>query len=338
MLVKVLNDGSQRQEKSWRTQTEGAHEMTVDFCTMFYVPDAEEAGVNLQAPLEERIAVYIRCACNLASMMGASERPLTLITNDKKKVLSSSAYAKSFPIVEMDFTLDVPRGIPFRSAHFKLDVIAALGTGRFGTRPALIDLDMLAIQPISDDLLTSEGFLAYDITSAMIAEVGEAKLLRDINILTDHPRDRPIWFGGEFLLANHDDFAELSKEILRIWPNYLKNIETFSHIGDETVVTAALLNLMNMSKPIRDAGQAGVVQRWWSARTHFPQKRLHEMSETCFLHLPADKVFFASLDAHFGMDALAEYKRFVRSRLLIRRAINPFLNISRVEKKYAGRL
>lgn len=309
-----------------------------DFYTMFRVPTADEQGINLRMDLAARIAVYVQCACNLSAMMDRAGLQLTLLTNDRQMILQSTETTRNMRITEMAFDRDVPEGIPFRSAHFKLDVLKAFGTEAFGPRSALIDLDMLLTNAPTASQVGESGFVAFDITDEMEADIGRDRLLRDLNQLTARTQTYPQWFGGEFIMGDRRNFSDLSNEIEAIWPTYLNNIDRFAHCGDELVVTAALLNLVDRGKEIQDAGQRQLVHRWWSARTRHRQVPLSRLTETCFLHLPADKEFLASPIAPSGSTALSAYRDYVRPRLRKRRLLNGLLNLTRAERKHVGRL
>lgn len=310
----------------------------LDYYTFFLVPDALEPGINLQKSAKARIGVYLRCIANQAKMMTRNGDHMRLLTNKRDVLLESDPCAADLDIVEVTFEMSVPRGISFYSSHFKIEIIKHVGTGAFGDFPVLIDPDMLALKPLPEGLLQGDGAFVYDITPWKVADAGHDRLLKDLNTLVDPPLDKVTWYGGEFIAASTDTFAALSREIEKIWPTYVNNIDNYSHVGNETIVTAALLNLRNQGVPMTDVGPKRLVQRWWTARTMFPQPRLRDVDDACFLHLPADKEFLSALDGPPAPEALDALRRYARPALLKRRLANPFLNIQRGERKYVGRV
>lgn len=309
-----------------------------DFYTFFLVPDALEPGINLQKSAKARIAVYLRCIHNEAKMMARNGDHMRLMTNNREGLLASDPCAADLDIIEVTFEMSVPRGISFYSSHFKIEIIKHVGSGAFGDFPVLIDPDMLALKSLPAGLLQGDGVLLYDITPWKVADAGHDRLLKDLNTLVDPPLDKVRWFGGEFIAASAETFAALSREIDKIWPTYVGNIDSYSHVGNETIVTAALLNLEHRGVPLIDVGAQGVVQRWWTARTMFPQPRLRDVSDVCFLHLPADKEFLSALDGPAAPQALEALRAYARPELLKRRLANPFLNLRRGERKYVARV
>lgn len=309
------------------------------FHTLMYVSEGPEEGVNLRKPTAPRLQMYLKCALAMSRMMAANGDRLTILTNDADRLCALSADLDPADVAQLDFTLDVPEGVPFYSAHYKLEVFRAFGSGAFGARPALCDLDMLALRRVPRDPAPGHDMLVYDITPSMVADVGAERILQDLSLLLQAPVRTPRWFGGEFLAGPAEQFAALSAEITRIWPRYVDNIDTLSHVGDETITTAALLTLEAAGMPLRDAGTAGLVRRWWSARTHFPQAPLAQASDVCFLHVPADKEFLAALPAEQAPGAILDaYRDYVRPKLRKRRIANHVLNLLRSERKHVARL
>jgi hypothetical protein len=261
-----------------------------------------------------------------------------VISNSPDAVRASDPCARSLDLVPFEFTRDVPDGIPFRSAHFKLDVLAAFGEGGFGDRPCLVDIDVLAVGPLPPNVAETD-FLVYDITNAMVCDIGQGRMSSDLGRLTRRPLAAPRWFGGEFICASVPAYAALAREIDRIWLLYREAVGGFSHVSDETVVSAALADLAQDGWSIGDAGAAKVVTRWWSARTTFAQERLVEVADVALWHLPADKTFLAGLaEDGAGGDLRRAYAAYVKGRLRRRRLVNPFLNALRGERKHVGRL
>ena len=280
---------------------------------------------------------YVECACTLNLTIRSFGTRVTVITNAPDVVRASTPAAVDLRIVPFEFELHVPEGVPFRSAHHKLDVIRGFASGKFGTRPALIDLDIIALNAVPIERLERNDLLAYDITDQMVSDIGRNRILEDLNRLLYHKIAEPIWFGGEFICATQSSYASLWNEIKIVWPKYLENIGRFSHHGDETVVTAALVNLAAKGVRIGDAGAERIIKRWWSARTTFKQDHLQAIKDVSLWHLPAGKPFIASLASSTKPgDVLCHYQKYVKSVLWRRRALNPLLNTFRRERKHVA--
>lgn len=313
----------------------------VEFYSLFYLNEDAESFVNLSRPHSKALETYAACASVQMRLMTQFQAKYKLITNSDHGI-DELLRDTSMPLdcrVEA-FERDVPFGIPFRSAHFKLDVIKGFAEGRFGSQPTLIDLDVLPVMEIPFDSFRQDGLLVYDITEQMIAEIGLDRLRSDLAFLTQRPVNEARWFGGEFISGTTKAFSALSREIERLWPKYRDNIDRFAHVGDEMLVTAALVNLCDQGIEITDVGDQGLIARWWSARTRFRQRSLCDLSTIPFWHLPADKEFIASLNGdNIDVGRLQErYADYIEPRIRWRRLANPFLNFLRKEQKYISRI
>lgn len=264
--------------------------------------------------------VYLKCAVTLQKSCEASGVESTLLTNDDVHVGARlAAIGARLTVVTLDFDRDVPHALPFYEAHFKLDVIRAFGTGALGDRVALVDIDAIVTKPmpVFDN---ARSIWAYDITSTMTESYGADVISKDL-AFAGAVETASRWFGGEFLLATSDAFAELADAVDQCWPMYLRNISRLNHIGDETVLSAAISRLS--SATIIDAGTDPdlSVVRYWSARTLHKPQPLGDSLEASIVHLPADKEFLAALhDRPFDIQQFRDkYTRALRWK--IRRAI-----------------
>lgn len=130
--------------------------MRCKFYTLLYL-DIEEkrrmSGRTLTS--EQRIDVFVRNACMLDKSLGWTFRPddangfdvrLTILTNNQTIVENSLRRAgyDRLNVEEIKFSLDVPHGIPFRSAHYKIDAFRHLSTMPDGQYSLLLDCDVIA--------------------------------------------------------------------------------------------------------------------------------------------------------------------------------------------------
>jgi hypothetical protein len=99
----------------------------------------------------------------------------------------------------------------------------------------------------------------------------------------------------------------------------------------ETPMTAAVEQLRRRGVQVADAGELGIIRRYWSIPPRHPQPSFDETSLPFLLHLPADKKLLAELSADTQLDTarfLTAYRRHRKRRSvpnLARRALKPLL-------------
>ena len=306
---------------------------------MFHVAGDGGSHVNLRAKGFDALRVYVRNAVTAARSAAAVGMNFALITNDVptlEAVLEAEGLAGALTLRAHDFTLAVPRGIPFYSAHFKLDVLKAFATGAFGDLVALLDIDTIFQAPLA---LAADALTAYDISDAVFPAYGFETIRRDLELLTAAPIT-PRWYGGEFIAGPPAAFAALAREIDEIWPRYCAALGTLHHTGDEAVVSAALCRLAAAGVPIHEAGAAGLITRYWSVRTLSKMPPLAQVSQAAILHLPADKHWLSALADALPAPAqilplLARHVARQRPREILKQIVNlargrPMQNLPRL--------
>lgn len=288
-------------------------------CGLLYCGDSEERHVNLAADETDPLTIYVRNALTLARSANVHGQEITLVTNDAARIAALVAREggadAGMKLEELLFTLDVPRAIPFRSAHFKLELLRIFGEGRFGEFPVLVDIDVVLIHPLR--FSAKDVLWAYDISAQEWGAVPDRRATATLDLLAGQPLASHQWFGGEFLAGSSERFAELSREIARIWPTYCASVHAIQHPGDEMVLSSALNLLAERGFPWGDAGAAGLVARWWSVHTTNAIGSLTEAEVSALLHLPADKAFLAQFsDRAFDVSGfLSAYRNHVSGRL-----------------------
>jgi hypothetical protein len=308
--------------------------------SLFYVSSDQRNHSNLRGAVDD-IGIFLGCASLLAKSARYHGIQFALVTNDVALVrarLNSVDAAEDVNLVCHRFERNVPRGIEFYSAHFKLDLFRAFGSGAFGDWIGLIDLDMVLLHPIPEWLYQKNDLLAYVITDQVFPEYGRETVVRDLERVAGCPIDTPTWYGGEFLLGHSEAFQRLAGHVERCWPAYLRNIEALHHVGDEMVVSSSLALAQRNCELVTDAGSMGLVRRWWTARTGFVQRPLHLASPTCVLHLPADKRFLAaqSRQPFHPAEFLSSYKSYARKKLLVRKLYNSTLGLFERQRRFVG--
>lgn len=295
-----------------------------------------ERPVNLPAGVDP-LDTYVRCAATCARSVARTGARFRLITNAADVLAARfSACGLTAPaLAEHAFAWAIPP-LPFRAAHRKLELFGAFADGRYGARPALIDLDTVLLRPL-DELPFAPGVLyGYDLTAQVVPAYGAGRLLADLAQVGGVAVAAPRWWGGEFVAGDPAAFAALADGVGRCWAAYLAAAPTLHHLGDEMVTSAALARLAARGAETVDLG--GGVQRWWSNRTLAPQSvPLNKALGAALLHLPADKPFLARF-ADPARDLLtfpAAYRRHVRARWPAHRLLAAIAPLRADPRRYA---
>lgn len=309
---------------------------------LLHVTPHSASHANLSARAGDPIDIYLRCSALCAASVAASGGEFTLITNDIRRLRDRCNVLgiEHLDLVEYPFNWAVPKGIRFYSAHFKLELIEAFGTGRFGECAGLIDIDTVLCKPLDLPGLVENGLTAYDITGFEVAAYGQQRISNDLEAVAGRALSDPRWYGGEFLVGTAVGFAAVAEKIQKCWPNYLKGINGLNHVGDEMVVSAAINLAVEAGLPLINADRAGGVVRWWTARTASPIPPFKLISNRSLLHLPSDKEFLAHFPLNFfaGGRFAAAYRRYAARKLLTRRIVNAISNRLGSKRQFVARL
>ncbi|WP_146160705.1 hypothetical protein [Deinococcus arcticus] len=287
----------------------------VSFFGLLYL-DQQHVGVanaTLKNYDEQRL-VYLKNAALLADSLRQQGYTFVLLTNGAEELqqLARTNLITKLEIKNIPFEISVPQGIRFYSAHFKIDVFRYFSTLSL-PYVALLDLDMVAMNGFDHALarVVDRGTpLAYDITN----QVGGPAYMKDVQRLEPTLRLTP-WFGGEFLAGPPSFFHQLINVLDGHLPAYIRQINAFRHQGDETLTTAALGVLIRQGLTIADAGQLGLVLRYWSVHPEHRQPSAHERAQVSLWHLPSDKNFLAQVPLPFDRLAFEQrYRSYLRRR------------------------
>lgn len=328
----------------------------MNFFSLLYVDVQQRENINIDAKLEEQMDVYIKCGINLSNSLKFFGSKFSILTNNANFINSRiSHFGGSVDVVELHFDRDVPTDARFFSAHFKLDILRAFGDGQFGEdMMALIDIDMVMLRPlpVGLDKLQENVVLVYDITSSVTSELRPDVVARDLQSVGAR-MDEVVWYGGEFIAGRKEAFKTLANEVAAIWPRYVATYSQLHHVGDEMVVTAALINLKNGPLSLVDIGCSPAdlaapdapraipfVTRWWTARTGYRQVSFTKAAEAVFLHLPSDKPFLANFsNEEFSPKKFNNfYQKYARKKLFFRRILNPAICLAKRRFKYVAKI
>lgn len=292
------------------------NEVRQNWFGLLYLP-GHGYPVNLKRR-RDVLSIYVRCASLCARSANSLGSSFTLLTNRERRVHEIIA-AQNLPpmrVREIPFSLDVPRGIQFYEAHYKLELLSIFGSGVFGERPALIDIDGLFLRQFRN----SADFEVYDISEQVFPAYGRERVVADLELVAGRELHGARWYGGEYIRGSTEGFRRLSTYIESCWNCYKSLSSELHHFGDE-IVTSAALNCARLDgMEVVDVGGIGEVARWWSLPTLSRHFSLEEAQEAAFLHLPADKEFLSASAANFDTNEILKmYRSYVRKRILSRR-------------------
>jgi hypothetical protein len=265
---------------------------------LLYLDKSDENSINVQLKtFKERINLYFKNAVTLSNSLQKKGIKFILLTNDLTLIKENCIYSQAeIDVEQIFFATQVPVGIRFYSAHFKLDVYRHLAT-MMVPYVGFCDLDMICINDIPHCLsenIAHQRPMIYDISDQVVPAYGQETITQDIESILGS-KSQGKWYGGEFIAGSPDFFAILIKEIDHLYGNYIKNISQFHHIGDEAITTAALESLQKKGLQAIDAGESKIVGRFWSIKVLHHQKSFNWYQDCFLLHLPADKKFLASI-------------------------------------------
>lgn len=290
---------------------------------LLYIANSREKIINLEESKQSQsIEIYIKNAILLNNSLVKNNLKFILLTNNREYINNLlDKINQTMEVKEIDFTLNVPLNIIFYSAHFKIDAFNYISKQNL-EYALFCDLDMVCINPLDEpfiNLINTQTPICYDITDQIHPAFGSHKVIKDIlNISCQVNEGR--WFGGEFLGGNSNFFRQIYETILQIYPNYIKNINSMLHIGDEALTSSAILILQKKGIYIADVGILGIVGRYWSVATLHEQKSWKYFKNAIFIHLPADKTFLADsslCEDYSNNEFIARYSKRVYKRSII---------------------
>jgi hypothetical protein len=299
---------------------------------MLYVDRAQGRRPNLRSSVDT-VTVYAGCASLLAASARAAGESFTVVTNSIREVRSATQAGgfAPFPCVEIAFALALPGAPRFAQAHRKLSVLEAMGSGALGSFVGLMDIDVVLQGPLSARLGQAPGLHAYALDASLAG--GRPS---DIELLIGRSPAPHQWYGGEFIAGDRLSIGRLAAACRSLLPRYLKVLPRLLHVGDETVVSAALNLLEQDGVPIRELGAERIVARWHGNRLPVVQQTLAQALDAIVLHLPSDKLFLqAQARKPFAPDRFRQdLVRHARAKSLLRSLANPFLDLAEGRHKF----
>lgn len=266
--------------------------MDIHFYGFLHLRHSENSTVNVQVTsFVDQVRIYASNALTLARSLGTYGLKFTLLTNDPETIRRAHPEAyDALTIEQVSFTTEVPEGIRFFSGHFKLDIFRILGH-KDDHYLALVDLDVLAINPPPDSLnyfIDNKVPLIYD-TTAQVLPATPPEALRKQLEATLQRSSSGRWSGGEFLAGPPSFFADLHRAASSIFDRYVELIPSATRVGNEPYQAAAIDILRHEGHRIDDAGSLGIIARYWNMPTKHHQAPFRWFAGTFLLHLPVDK-------------------------------------------------
>lgn len=307
------------------------------FYTLIHIcPDEQSLHNNgFTKSFAEQIRLYLDCAKQLHRSLVAEGWELVVLTNDKAFLQSLNEDGYKISIQQLQFGLDVPSGIKFYSAHFKLEVFSYLAS-LDEEYLALVDSDVLCVNKMPQAFATiiqQKLPLYYDITDQVMPAYG-AKIIQQDKERIGGDVSIGLWAGGEFIAGPPSFFSLLSQEVNAVKKQYWQHAKTLHHQGDEMLTSVAIERIKkNGSVPLFDAGALSFVARYWSYVPLHAQKPLEGYFNHFLLHLPSDKKFIARLQPN-ELKGAAFFKKYRRHLSVSRTMETVFKNI----KPYAKRI
>ncbi len=313
------------------------------FFTLIHIcPDEQSIHNNsFTRNFDEQIDLYFQCAKQLHRSLRMEGIELCILTNDKDFLQRLNKDGYDIDIRQIDFSMSVPTGIKFYSAHFKIEVfeyLASLNEDYI----ALVDSDMLCINEVPvyfKTLVDKKIPLYYDITDQVSPAYGHENIIKDKERISNTP-SIGLWAGGEFISGPPEFFKKLSAEISSFKAAYMDHSNSFHHQGDEVLTSVAIENMkMGGQVEIAEAGSLSLVGRFWSPKTLHVQKPVNAYYRHFLLHLPSDKKFLKRLgvsELKGGAFFNTYRKHLLRSHLLepIVNGIKPYAK--QLHRRFAG--
>jgi hypothetical protein len=291
---------------------------------LLHTAAGRSSAPNTKVRDEEKLfQLYVRNTITLWRSLDRAGIAFTLICSEPRRVRTTAARfgASDLELHAIPFPLEIPFGIPFYSAHHKIDVFRHLASLPERSYVGVVDLDVIALGDLPTTLarVAEHGTpLAYDITDQVAPAFGRDVIVRDLETITGAASEGR-WFGGEFLAGRPSFFRSLVREVDRCYAVYVREWRQLHHQGDEILTSGALATLRRHGLELADAGTLGIARRYWSVVTRHPQPKFDDVPPAFLMHLPADKNFLATLHADEQVDAvrfLVAYRRHLRRRAM----------------------
>lgn len=268
------------------------------FFSLLYISNTLDSSNSKIKNSAEKTDVYIKNAILLSKSMKFFGYDYTVLTNNSEFInerLNFLGLKNLLNLKNIEFLSDIPIGIKFYSAHYKIDVLRFFSTK--DCYCVLLDLDMVVLKKFSENFMLCEKNntpILYPITEQVISAYGSDRVLCDMNMLSVGS-DNIIWMGGEIIGGNKLFYKSLVLEIDAIWDGYINSYTKLHHQGDEMLVSVAIRNLIKDRGHFYDAGKNFDVFRYWIGPIMHKQISFFKVwKHISIIHLPQNKEYIAN--------------------------------------------
>lgn len=296
------------------------------FFTLLYIDTNHKslAHNGISGDFDKQMEIFIGC-CNTLneSLKFFTGIELVILTNNSTYINKVNNKLKCQNI---NFALDVPKGIKFFSAHFKLEALKYLSLNLeeegYGV---LLDSDICCVNKMPRNFINCINNnipIYYDITDVLFTGIvsdGRDEVLETKKILDEDFSSVGLWAGGEIIGGDCHYFKKLCEEVEKLKEKYFETYSLLFHQGDETIVSLAVEKLMRVMY-ICDIGRFGGIVRYWSLPILHIQLPFKAFKNVFLLHLPGDKKYLARLKT-FDNRLIERYKSYLRIKMMYPRNI-----------------
>lgn len=273
--------------------------MKIKFYTLLYIDRSETRRLAGKVySQDKRIDVFVRNACILdrTLRLACAAQGIdgcTILTNDHARIhLSLQRMGYTIGGVKtIPFTMQVPTGISFYSAHFKIDAIRYFSTLSTDEYSVLLDNDVVCLTALPQAFLDAVA-KSRPMNYTLLNEINNDNRLQICDICNEVDPRTMMWSGGEIIGGVAETYKSLVEKIDTVLPRYFEMVKKgLFHIGDEMPVSIAWQLLRQEGWQPVDAFDLRLLYRYWGNEE---TKSLRSYG-TSLIHLPYDKVFLAKI-------------------------------------------
>lgn len=292
--------------------------MKIRIYTLLYVDlDEKRQLQGLTRSGSKRVEIFLRNAAFFDKSLRRTNPDLgglTILTNNAgliQEILEGINY-RDLSVETIDFGMNVPKGIPFYSAHFKIDAFRYFANRPDDEYSLLFDNDVVSLKKVPDtfwEIVNNRVPMCYHLIvndcDRMMADCREID--SQIPVIQ--------WTGGEFWGGINEFYKQLYNKCVESSHSYFAHLrEGLYHIGDEALTSLAISKMRRDGLFIYDIRTLGILYRYWGMHE---KKKLKDF-DPVFAHLPADKVWIADRNLDEEFDVRRFIKRYNRHMRLFK--------------------
>lgn len=300
----------------------------IEFSTLVYIANDQLGSPNSKG--NDKYS-YIKQAFALnMSLIRLNFSPLTIFTNlpDEVKKELSIIGENNILVKNINITIDVPDGIRFYAAHFKLDMLKNIYNEIDNeTISIVLDSDVIALKEIDDyivDRISNAGIAVFDISDQVFPAYSYSVVVNDLEKITNCRLTNPRWYGGEFIAVTKIGLSKLLPLVDDCFTRYLNHIDDLHHLGDEMFISSAINLLTINHNEVIEVGAVQLITRHWSGNLY---RDFIWFKEGNFIHCPGNKKLLTNLykiknfDSLYFLKKLSNQHRVKSSLKWVRRCI-----------------